>query len=122
MNYSLFITSPAFEILLPVGIIGGLAALAFALRHFIAALIFNVPTAVLDLIDARQTKFGRRLTAAIAIVFLFFTIFLTCTGRWQIALAIYVALAILGVTPRGLIRGALTVIFAIAGIILLIIF
>ncbi len=121
-NYSLFVANPLFEILLPVGIVGGLAALAFALRHFITALIFNIPTVALDLIDARQTKLGRRLTAAIAIVFFLFTIFLACTGRWQITLAIYVALAILGITPRGLVRGALTVAMAIAGIILLIIF
>lgn len=114
------LNSTLFAVLIPIGIIGGLAFAAFVLRHLITALIFNVPTAILDFIDARQTKFGRRLTAAIAIVFLIFATFLAFSGRWQIALTIYAILAILGITPRGLIRGIATVIFAIAGIILLI--
>ncbi len=108
-SMSSFLSSP----LLPIGIIGGLLLAAFLLRHFIVSLIFNVMTALLDLIDARHTKFGRRITAIAVALFLVFTLFLSFSGRWQAALTIYVILAILGLAPRGLIRGALTILIGI---------
>lgn len=108
-SISSFLSSP----LLPISIIGSLLLAAFLLRHLITSLIFNVPTALLDLIDARRTKLGRRITAIAVPLFLIFTLFLAFSGRWQAALTIYVILALLGLTPRGLIRGALTILIGI---------